>query len=457
LSRFIDGFTITYTNQKAGSAFGSLAAKVVTILMRRTLLEMHLGKWFGKVDSGHRAIIADPSLRRRAGHPFHAALSICRTAEEAGLTTLVLASKSSEPEITATLDARRCFSRALYYRKDWSFAGYEAAAKRAEKEIAGQLRRGGQSIVAFVLPTCDQTQLRALGNLISRGDLPVGLPILAWLLFPPRWNAESGDAIVADQTAEYRDAIDRIAVANGGKERLWLCCETERLRACYEAAGKIEIRLCPGPSISDAAEEVAAPYANRSPDTYHFVVAGHATTAKGYELLPDAIEAVVAKTAGTVFTIHGFTEGVHNPEGIDALDRLASRGSGVTVLRHQLTTEEYCRLLRSADVILLPYRLPAYGQRGSGIFTEATRFGIPVIAPFGSSFAREAISSRRAIGLKEHTAEALANAICEAIDSVEILRKNCRAYLAEASIALTPAAILGDFFSLVSADARKQN
>jgi glycosyltransferase involved in cell wall biosynthesis len=401
-------------------------------------------------------VIADPGLIRRAGHPFHSAVGVREAARDAGLATLVLASRMSEPEIVAALSARRCFSRPVYSRADWSFSGYEAAAGRYRKEIARALWPGGRSAAAFILPTCDQTQLRALAELISRNTIPAGRAILAWLLFPPRWNSDLGAAGAAEQTAEYRDAIDRIAEANGGKEHLWLCCETEELRSHYAAAGGIEVRLCPGPSVSGASHSPELKPGNPA-GPFNFVIAGHATKAKGYELLPDAIHAVREKTAGASFTIHGVAERAANPAADGVLDRLTAMGPGVTVLRHQLASDEYYRLLRSADVVLLPYRLPEYSERGSGIFTEATRLGIPVIAPSGSGFAREAISSGRAIGMKEHTAQALAEAILDALQRIEVLGRNCRAYLAEAPLDRTPSALLGDFFASAFGQRPKHN
>jgi glycosyltransferase involved in cell wall biosynthesis len=385
---------------------------------------MIFGKRSERKVSTKRIIIVDPSLKSRAGHAYHASRSIVRTAGKAGFDAIILGPQAAEIPSGPGFQLRKCSSRSLYGRTDWSFAAYEAAAALLGSEIASEIGGDGRSACGIVLPTCDQAQLRAVGMLIEQRVLPQWLPILGWLLFPPRWNAVTADDAEA-QFLEYHDALARLAKLKGEQGVTWLCCETDRLREQYSALPGADIRLAPAPSLADDGGEIATSRSERAAAP-HFAVAGHATKAKGYELLPDALCSVLAENAAVRFTIHGVVAGAGNPEAREIQARLARLGPRVTVLTHDLSSEEYYSLLSSADALLLPYRLPDYRHRGSGIFNESLRLGIPVVAPVGSEFAFEAIRDKRAVGMKDHSAASLAAAIAETLRNLSMLRVNCQ-------------------------------
>jgi hypothetical protein len=85
-------------------------------------------------------------------------------------------------------------------------------------------------------------------------------------------------------------------------------------------------------------------------------------------------------------------------------------------------------LLLSADLVVLPYNPQSYKNRGSGIFSEATTLGIPVVAPMGCKFAFAAIEERRATGIENHTAASLADAVSLTINDFEVLRANAKSH-----------------------------
>jgi glycosyltransferase involved in cell wall biosynthesis len=398
---------------------------------------------FRKAEPG--LLIVDPSLIRRAGHPFHAARSVAEAAAEAGLEALVLGNAGADRAVRSGLRFRGCFSRSLYMRERWSMAVYESEAALLAKEMARLLGRRSRAVAAIVMPTCDQAQLRALANLIAAGTLPRTVAILGWLLLPPRWDVDPEAAGGAAQIDEYRDALARIETARGGPGITRLCFETAALRGVYGGLPGAEILLAPSPSPSDLAGADRKPEGRR-----HFVVLGHAAPSKGYELLPEALRAALAADDRVTFTIHGVVEGAGNPAASEILEALSRLGPRVRVLTHELASEDYFTLLGSADVLLLPYRLPDYRDRGSGIFNEAVRHGIPVVAPAGSAFAQEQIRDCRAVALREHSALALAKAIAEAARDLALLRANCRAHLSQDR----GPSVLADFLRGAASDAR---
>jgi glycosyltransferase involved in cell wall biosynthesis len=415
---------------------------------------MIFGKLFRKSTATRSVVIVDPSLRRRAGHAYHASLAVEKAAAAVGFDTIILASLTAPFRLGWRF--HRCLSRSIFARKDWSKAAYEVDAAVTGAEIARALGRQGGSVSAIVLPTCGQAQLRAVGTLIGEGLLPSTVAILGWLLLPPRWNAGLNAEDVGVQLDEYRDAIAAIETARGGRGTTWLCCETEALRDYYRDRLKgVEFHLSPAPSLAGASSLGGAMTPERGKGAAvtgghpHFVLAGHATTSKGYELLPDALGEVLAADPAPTFTIHGVAEGSGNPAAKEILDRLSVIGPRVSVLRHSLTSEDYYALIRSADVLLLPYRLPDYRDRGSGVFNEAVRYRIPVVAPAGADFAREAISERRAVGMSEYSSSGLATAIAEASRDLATLSANCRAY-PSIDDGGRPVSVLEDFLLLAS-------
>jgi glycosyltransferase involved in cell wall biosynthesis len=394
----------------------------------------------GRRDNSYTLVI-DPALATRAGHPYHASRNLLHWANATRLRTMIYGSQRARQ-----LDYRvyPCFSRSLYRRNDWTMRGYVNEADRVASECAITLGSKGRRIANLILPTCDQTQLRAIATLVSMGKLPKDVRVAGWLLFPPRWD-EAFTQASAEQLAEYDDALRKLNSASEGRAKILLCFETEAMLSIYRHLDGAILKRSAG--LSTPLTKITSTR-NTDHSGVHFVFAGHATKSKGYELLPDAVKAVLTTDPDAKFTIHGVKERSGN-RGLEPIfASLSSLGDRVNVISHDLQSDQYYALVRSADVIVLPYRMPEYENRGSGIFSEAQSFGIPVIAPSRANFAATAIEEGRAVPLEVHSPEMLATAMLNAIASIGALRSACQHYLLHHPKANTAFDLLNAFFRI---------
>ena len=160
------------------------------------------------------------------------------------------------------------------------------------------------------------------------------------------------------------------------------------------------------------------------------VCAGNANAAKGYSLLPEAISRLNRKRSDLKFLIHGTVEQSDYPEGRQVLQRLSVIAHNVTVRTDVLSMNDYLAWLTQADLMLLPYNPYVYRTRGSGIFAEAGKLGIPVVAPKDCDFAKNAIEEGRAVGIEEFNSESLTIAVLTAVDHLEEMTTRAGDYAA---------------------------
>jgi len=111
----------------------------------------------------------------------------------------------------------------------------------------------------------------------------------------------------------------------------------------------------------------------------------------------------------------------------------------VVVSQDVLKPADYAAWLQEADLVLLPYDPLAYGSRGSGVFTEARRLGIPVIATAGCAFARPAFDGGWGVAITDYCSEGVAKAVLAALAGLDDL--TLRAATAEPEQDRLPAAL----------------
>jgi glycosyltransferase involved in cell wall biosynthesis len=112
------------------------------------------------------------------------------------------------------------------------------------------------------------------------------------------------------------------------------------------------------------------------------------------------------------------------------------------VRQNVLAQEEYAAWLARADLVLLPYDRKVYKSRGSGIFTEAQRLGIPVIATAGCAFAQPAFEGGWGVEITDYSSEGVARAALAALGRLDEL--TARAAIAAHEASDTLDAILGE-------------
>ena len=158
--------------------------------------------------------------------------------------------------------------------------------------------------------------------------------------------------------------------------RLRLLADTAPLARLWSGALGREVREIPPPVV------VPPPREQPAGQPPHVVFAGGARPEKGYGLLPELVRELAGEAR---FTIHSGPIGATDDPLMQHAHRklLALAGPGVTLLELPLPPEDYLALLRSADLLLLPYDAQAYGPRSSGILAEARALGVPAVVPAG--------------------------------------------------------------------------
>ena len=125
--------------------------------------------------------------------------------------------------------------------------------------------------------------------------------------------------------------------------------------------------------------------------------------------------------ADVTFLIHGIVEGSDAEDEQATFDRLSALGQRVVVRQDVLAQEEYAAWLARADLVLLPYDRKVYKSRGSGVFTEAQRLGIPVIATEGCAFAQPAFEGGWGVEITDYSSEGVARAVLAALGGLDEL------------------------------------
>jgi glycosyltransferase involved in cell wall biosynthesis len=146
---------------------------------------------------------------------------------------------------------------------------------------------------------------------------------------------------------------------------------------------------------------------------------------KGFPLLPGIVQALRPEfDSGVVQFL--FQANVVGPDkeladAMSALERLP-----IQMVRGELRPEQYSALLESADILLQPGDPTYYSKQISGVFTDARAAGLVAVVPAGTLMAREIISSGGGVVVAEHSVDAYARGLRQAIDEFEQLAVEAR-------------------------------
>ena len=366
-----------------------------------------------------KALIIDPALRSKGGHHYNATLRLQDELSKLGIAGSCLGSLYADQDVVRDLGCRPSFPQSVYGR-NYADAG-EFARNVAEtgQALARALRRQARADL-FILPCCDQVLAMAVARYLRKRRRWAAAPrIVLWLLYGPHHKKAAGDPLAAGLNEECRSAFASLKASVGDRRRLQVHCETPAMADFYRALLELDVSVRPGPGpvLASPAGRPRAPG-----DAATVVCVGFANRPKGYRLLPRAIEHVLQQHRGVRFLIHGIVEGSDAPDEQSTFDRLSALGERVVVRQDVLAGEEYAAWLARADLVLLPYDRDVYRSRGSGVFTEARRLGIPVIATEGCAFAQPAFDSGWGVEIADYSSQGVARAALSALARLGELR-----------------------------------
>ena len=197
----------------------------------------------------------------------------------------------------------------------------------------------------------------------------------------------------------------------------------QQLADFYRPLIGLEVGAMPAPGLLMPARGPRHRAGDRPPTV---LCIGFANRPKGYGLLPEAIEQVLGHR-DVRFLIHGIVKGSDAEDDQPIFDRLATLDDRVTVRQDVLSDRDYATLLGEADLLLLPYDPAVYRTRGSGVFTDARKIGLPVVATGTAAFAGPAFEQGWGVAIAEHSASGVAAAVLTALERLDDLTSRAAA------------------------------
>lgn len=371
-----------------------------------------------------RALIVDPAIHSMGGHHYTAMLRLSSDLDGLSIPHICLGARSAEEEVCAAFDLRRCFSESIYGRSDWTRVEFHRRAQSMARDLARAVRWQWPRPDLLVLPSCDQVLALGLAKALARSAVRWRPRVVLWLLFPPDergLGAHETDGALLD---EYREAFRALKASIGDPARLHVYCETRELATAYADVTEMQVGVQAGPSMITRRRDSRATL----PDEPVVACVGHANEAKGYRLLPEAIELALRSNTRVRFMIHGTTSNRDVTRDPETFAALRAMGARVDLKTGVLSPGDYEEHLRSADLLLLPYDPQVYRSRGSGVFNEATLLGKPTIVTAGCGFAEAAFAEGRSVAIENFDSVAIARGILQAVERLESLSSNARAF-----------------------------
>lgn len=354
-----------------------------------------------------KVLIIDPAVHSLGGHHFNAVQRLHGELGKLGVAAPCLGSAYADRRVVDELACTPTFTRSVYGRSYATPAEFDDAVAETGRQLAEAMRRSGTPDL-IILPCCDQVAAMALARQLKRSWSRARPHVLLWLLYGPHHLKAPDDPAVAALDGEARAAFAEL-VAAAGDVRAY--CETPAMADFYRGLLPLEVGVMPGPGLPARAR---AAKAVDGPPIVSCI--GFANRAKGYRLLPQAIAHVLGRHRNVRFMIHGIVKGSDTEADQPMFDRLADLGERVEVRQELLASGEYLARLAEADLLLLPYDPDVYRWRGSGVFADAHRVGIPVVAPKECAFARPAFDDGWGVAMGEYDGNSLGTAVLEALD-----------------------------------------
>ena len=395
--------------------------------------------------SAQRLVVVDNNLKDMIGHHVGYAKALQMECLKSGYEFQSLASKQADSEVLATLTARPVFTLGIHeqvpdnpFAQEWHLLhtvydlsqGAMAFERELDQALQGQI---ATSDVIFI-PNAMPHQVLGLALLLRRRPLYRQLQFI--LMFRYALDYPVGP-ISHRESRPHQARIDAFTysfacldqVSNSAHVRY--CTDSDALAVDYIKVTQRPFEIFPIPhATSEDASRRPSPYVPiKDLDRTRIIFLGDAREEKGFELTVSLIDVILkAQALATVeFVVQAFVSStVHREmaQQIKLLEQL--RGPRVTLIPHALAENDYFALIRSADLVLLPYDAVTYRARTSGPFIEALANAKPVIVPDQTWMADQLASSGAGITFKSGDLESLSLAVLGAFQKLPSLTRAAR-------------------------------
>jgi glycosyltransferase involved in cell wall biosynthesis len=374
-----------------------------------------------------RILILDPGVHSKGGHHYNAVVRLQSELAKLGLAVPCLGSAYANAEVVRDLACTPTFTRSVYGRSYVTPQEFAESVEETSRNLAQALARHGRTADLLILPCCDQVLAASVARHFGRSRFRAAPHVLLWLLYGPHHLLATDDPRAIELGDESREAFSRLTASLGGAERLHVCSETQQMADFYRPLIGREVAVLPGPGLRIPARGARPRPSDRPPTV---LCIGFANRPKGYRLLPEAIEEVLRHHHDARFMVHGIVKGSDAEGDQPIFDALSALGGRVGVRQDVLSDHDYTALLDEADLLLMPYDPAVYRTRGSGVFSDARKIGLPVVATGTCAFARPAFEQGWGVGITEYTAAGVAAAVLRALEQLDDLGR-CAAAVAE--------------------------
>jgi glycosyltransferase involved in cell wall biosynthesis len=208
--------------------------------------------------------------------------------------------------------------------------------------------------------------------------------------------------------------------STGKLEQARFVADSPILQSRYEAILQQPVTLLPV-VVSPRTTESSKPPGNPP----CFAALGNAREDKGF---PEVLAAIDSLCASNGLPNARFALQSSDPDHRSAAalaDFRSTSSKQVSLVDHPLSDDAYLRLLREADVLLLPYRADTYKERSSGVFCEALSAGKPVIVSQGSFMGLQVSRERNGWLVRDRNPASLASTIRKALPELESVAARC--------------------------------
>lgn len=353
-------------------------------------------------------VLIDHSIEDAAGHHLEYARRVLGAAKANGFRTVLAVNRRARPLECPEADA---------IFKPFSRTCWEIQAQPAVRTVVGFLLRRDAMAAESLHVTTFAAELGSLivESEISEADIvfvptlggPEALAIsiysgtkaavaVQWhLLFRRDVALRPSLGALRDRIARWRIQSMMILAAQGFNAGVrYLYTDTEELSQRYDSLGVGRFETLPIPL--DERLRLKRSRCADSPLVVSYV--GDMREEKGIHHLPRIIRTLRREgidPSKVLFRIQS-----NLPNGRVKASALKIRATlknmavdGVEMVGGPLTSAEYHELLKSSDVILIPYSETSYEARSSGIFAEARAAGIPTIHPVNTWMEKNSVTA----------------------------------------------------------------
>ena len=374
-----------------------------------------------------KVLIIDPAVHSQGGHHYNAVQRLQSELAKLGLAAPCLGSAYANAQVASALDCTPTFTRSVYGRSYAAPTEFADSVEETSRNLAQALARRGRGADLLILPCCDQVLAAAVARNFTRTRFRAAPHVLLWLLYGPHYLLPTDDLrAIGDLGRECRDAFAGLQASLGDARHLHACSETPQMAEFYRRLLGLEVTATPAPGLALPARGRQRGDGQRGggqrgdgPPTVLCI--GFANRPKGYRLLPEAILRVLSHNGDVRFTIHGIVKGSDAENDQPLFDTLSALGSRVVVRQDVLSDQDYAALLDEADLLLMPYDPEVYRTRGSGVFTDARKIGLPIIATGGCAFARPAFDQGWGVAITDYDGPGVAAAVLTALGRLDEL------------------------------------